>query len=73
MPSVSKAQQHLMAMALHNPEKISKDNSGVVNMKKSQLKDFASTKTKKLPVRVKQFRPEMFKNFHSRQMSGPGE
>lgn len=49
MPAVSKAQQALMAMALHSPEKVSKKNKGVLKMSKDSLKDYVKTPAKKLP------------------------
>lgn len=51
MPAKSKAQQRLMAMAEHNPEKVWDKNKGVLGMSKQQLRDFAKTKTKELPSR----------------------
>lgn len=44
MPAVRKAQRALMAIAEHNPSKVSKKNRGVLKMSKSQLHDFAATK-----------------------------
>lgn len=49
MPATSKAQQRLMAMALHNPSRIRKGNRGVLSMNQKDLEDFASTKVSKLP------------------------
>ena len=37
-------------MPEHNPSKVSSKNKGVLNMSKSQLHDFASTKRSDLPV-----------------------
>jgi hypothetical protein len=54
MPSVSQAQQSLMALAIHAPQKVSKRNRGVLKMSASSLKDFAATTRKGLPRRVKQ-------------------
>lgn len=53
MPAVSKKQQQLMAIAEHTPEKVSKKNSAILSMSHDQLHDFAATKTKGLPKRVK--------------------
>jgi hypothetical protein len=53
MPSESKAQQKLMAIAEHNPSAVSAKNSGVLDMSHQQLHDFAATKTKDLPQHVK--------------------
>lgn len=52
MPAVSSAQQRLMAMAEHDPAKVSKKNRGVLKMSMSQLHDFAATSRKGLPKRV---------------------
>lgn len=53
MPAKSKAQQELMAIAEHNPKKVNKKNRGVLKMSKTQLRDFAKTKRKGLPKKVK--------------------
>ena len=53
MPAKSKAQRSAMAIAEHNPKKLYKRNAGLKKMSKSQLHDFASTKTKGLPKKVK--------------------
>jgi hypothetical protein len=53
MPSGSKAQQELMAIAEHNPGAVSKKNRGVLSMSKKQLSEFASTPRKGLPQHVK--------------------
>lgn len=47
MPAKSKAQQRLMAMALHSPGKVR--NRSVLEMNKSDLRDYAETKHKGLP------------------------
>ena len=49
MPAVSKAQQRLMAMAMHNPSRIRKANRGVLSMSQKDMEDFAKTKVKDLP------------------------
>ena len=54
MPSVSKSQQALMAIAKNSPSKVKGKNRGVLKMTKKQLHDFAATKTKKLPKKVSQ-------------------
>ena len=54
MPAKSKKQQQAMAIAEHNPKKLYKRNKGLKKMSKSQLHDFASTKTKGLPKKAKQ-------------------
>ena len=53
MPAVSKAQQSLMALAEHAPEKLYKRNRGVLKMSMKQLHDFAATGRKGLPKRAK--------------------
>jgi hypothetical protein len=53
MPAKSKKQRRLMAIAEHEPEKLYKRNRKVLKMKKKQLHDFAATKEKKLPKRIK--------------------
>ena len=53
MPATSKAQRKLMAIAEHNPGEVYAKNRGVLDMDKGQLSDFASTKEKNLPKRVK--------------------
>lgn len=50
MPSTSKAQQSVMAMAEHNPKKLFPANRGVLKMSHDQLHDFASTPTRSLPA-----------------------
>ena len=49
MPAVSKAQQSLMALAEHAPDKLFKRNRGVLKMSMKQLHDFAATGRKGLP------------------------
>ena len=44
MPAKSVAQRQLMAIAEHDPSKVSKKNRGVLKMSHKQLHDFASTK-----------------------------
>lgn len=51
MPAVSKSQQRMMAIAEHSPDKLYARNKSVLKMKKSSLKDFASTKRSGLPSR----------------------
>jgi hypothetical protein len=53
MPSKSKAQQKLMAIAEHHPEEIKGKNRGVLKMGKQQLHDFAATKRTGLPGRAR--------------------
>ena len=52
-PALSQAQQKAMAIALHNPSKLYSRNKGLAKMKKSDLKDFASTSRKGLPKKAK--------------------
>jgi hypothetical protein len=49
MPARSQAQQKAIAIAEHNPSKLKSANKGLLNMSKSDLSDFASTKTTGLP------------------------
>lgn len=53
MPAVSKKQRRLMAIAEHEPDKLYKKNKDVAKMSKKQLHEFASTKEKGLPKKVK--------------------
>jgi hypothetical protein len=53
MPAKSKKQQKAMAIAEHHPEKLYKRNKGLKKMSKKQLHDYATTKTKDLPTKVK--------------------
>jgi hypothetical protein len=52
MPAKSKAQQRLMAVAENESEAVLPENKGVLGMKKSSLKDFASTKLEGLPEKT---------------------
>jgi hypothetical protein len=42
-----------MAIAEHSPSKLSAKNQGLLKMSKSQLRDFARTKTSGLPRKVR--------------------
>ena len=53
MPAVSKKQQKLMGLALHNPSKVSKKNRDILKMSGEQLMEFAETRRKGLPNKVK--------------------
>ncbi len=53
MPAVSKNQRVAMAIAEHEPSKLSAKNKGLLKMSKGQLHDFASTKEKGLPRSVR--------------------
>jgi hypothetical protein len=50
MPSVSKSQRRLMAIAEHHPDMVQGKNKGVLSMSHQQLHDFASTKEKGLSL-----------------------
>jgi len=52
MPAESQAQQAVMAIAEHSPEKLHAENKGLLKMSHKQLHDFASTSTKDLPAHV---------------------
>ncbi len=52
MPAKSKAQRAVMAIAEHHPDQLYARNAGLAKMSHSQLHDFASTSTKKLPSHV---------------------
>ena len=52
MPSKSKAEQRLMAIAEHHPEQVSAKNQGVLKMTQEQLHDFASGSMKGKPAHV---------------------
>lgn len=53
MPAKSKAQRRAMAIAEHHPEELYKRNKGLKKMTRTQLHEFAETKEKKLPEKVK--------------------
>lgn len=53
MPAKSKKQAIMMRIAEHEPSKLYKKNKGAAKMTKKQLHDFAKTKTKGLPTKVK--------------------
>jgi hypothetical protein len=53
MPAKSKKQRQAMAIALHHPSKLNKNNKGLLKMSKSQLEEYASTSEKHLPNRKK--------------------
>ena len=52
MPARSKAQQEVMAIAEHSPNKLYKKNRGLLKMSHQQLHDFAATPRKNLVNRV---------------------
>lgn len=56
MPAKSKAQQRLMALAMHSPGKVRAENRSVLTMSKSEMNKFASTSTKDLPKYKNAFR-----------------
>ena len=51
MPATSQAQRTAMAIAEHAPGKLYARNKAMLGMTKSQLHDFAATKSKGLPKR----------------------
>jgi hypothetical protein len=63
-PARSKAQRRAMAIAENAPEELYGKNKGLLKMTKKQLHDFASTKEKGLPEKVK---PKKVKNKHPRK------
>jgi len=63
MPAVSKAQQHFMGME-YGKKKAGEPTK--VKMTKQQLKDFAGTKTSKLPGHVKAGKPTSGKAVQAR-------
>jgi len=52
MPARSKKQQMAMAIAEHEPEKLSSKNKGLLKISKSKLSEFASTPRKNLPMKA---------------------
>lgn len=53
MAAKSKKQRRAVAIAEHHPEELYGRNKAMKGMSKSQLHDFAATKEKKLPAKVK--------------------
>ena len=53
MPAKSKAQRQAMAIAEHHPEQLNPENRGLLGMSHEQLHEFAATKEKGLPQRVR--------------------
>jgi len=53
MPARSKKQRRAMAIAEHHPGELYKRNIGLRKMTRKQLHEFAVTKEKGLPVKVK--------------------
>lgn len=49
MPALSIKQRRVMAIAEHHPEKLKKQNRGLLQMSHRQLHDFASTPERGLP------------------------
>ncbi len=43
MPAVSEKQREVMAIAEHHPDKLYKQNKGLLKMSKGQLHDYAAT------------------------------
>lgn len=52
MPAKSKKQQMAMAIAEHEPEKLSAKNKGLLKMSKGKLSEFAATPRKGLPMKA---------------------
>jgi len=52
-PARSKAQRIATAIAEHHPEQLYARNAGLAKMSKRQLHDFAATKEKGLPQKVR--------------------
>lgn len=42
----------MMAIAVHHPEKLNKENRGVLSMSKEKLEEFAKTKRKGLQLKA---------------------
>ena len=53
MPSKSRAEQKMMAIAKHHPEQLYARNRGVLKMTQQQLHEFASGSMKGKPAHVK--------------------
>lgn len=53
LPSESKSERRLMAIAEHHPDEVYAKNRGVLKMSQSQLHDFASGSEKGKPEHVK--------------------
>lgn len=49
VPAESRAQQEVMAIAEHHPEKLHAENKGLLKMSHKQLHDFAATSHRGLP------------------------
>ena len=57
MPSTSKAQRRLFAIAEHHPEELYARNKSLAKLPQQTLHDFAATKEKNLPKKVKKVHP----------------
>jgi hypothetical protein len=55
MPSVSRNQQIVAAIAKHHPEQLYERNKGMAKMSPKQLDEFASTPRKGLPKKVQHY------------------
>lgn len=53
MPAKSKKQRRMMAIAEHHPKELYARNRSALKMSKAQLSEFAETKEKGLPKKVK--------------------
>jgi hypothetical protein len=70
MPATSKAQQRLMQIAEHHPEKLYPENKGVAKMSHKQLHDFAAGSEKGKPEHVGRGSGS---SHHGRHPKGRGE
>ena len=57
MPSTSRAQRRLFAIAEHAPGELYARNKGLAKLPQSTLHDFAATKEKGLPKKAKKPHP----------------
>ena len=70
MPSKSKAQRQVMAIAEHHPRKLYARNRGMLKMSSQQLHEFAKTKEEGLPQRKKPSKPRKKPLRTSRRKAG---
>lgn len=60
MPSISKAQRAVFAIAEHHPEKLYSRNKNLADLPHKTLHDFAATNTKDLPEHVPVRKPTLY-------------
>jgi hypothetical protein len=72
MPAVSKKQRRAMAIAEHDPGALYPENKGLAQMTTPQLHDFAVTKEKGLPERVKSAKKRSTPPRHGRMANPRG-